>query len=59
MILKLKQTFEAMLTMLFCSTYSPFSFIFDNPCHIAATCCAAATKHQHAGLDLAVQVADG
>jgi len=57
--LKAKQTFEAMLTMLFCSTYSSFSFIFDNPCHFATTFCASATQHQHAGLDLAGQVADG
>ena len=57
--LKAKQTFETMLTMLFCSTYSSFSFIFDNPCHIAAAFCASAAQHQRTGLDLAGQVADG
>ena len=38
---------------------SSVSFIFDNPCHIAAAFCADATQHQHAGLDLAGQIADG
>jgi len=40
-------------------THSSISFVFDNPCDIAAAFGAGTTKHQHAGLDLAVQVADG
>ncbi len=47
------------VTMLFCSKHTLISFIFDNSCHIATAFRARTTQHQHAGLDLAGQVADG
>ena len=42
-----------------CSYPGYFSFIFDNARYIATAFYASATQHQHAGLDLAGQVADG
>jgi hypothetical protein len=57
--LQFESRFEPLLTMLCFSKQLLILFTFDNPSHIAAAFRASAAQHQHAGLDLARQVAHG